>query len=29
MWDSEKEEYYFSDVDVSNALTESNDVSKY
>ncbi len=29
IWDSEKEEYYFSVVDVINALTESNDARKY
>ena len=29
IWDSEKEEYYFSVVDVVSALTESNDARKY
>ena len=29
IWDSEKEEYYFSVVDVINALAESNDARKY
>ena len=29
LWDSEKEEYYFSVVDVVSALTESNDARKY
>ena len=29
IWDSEKEEYYFSVVDVISALTESNDPSHY
>ena len=29
VWDSEKEEYYFSVVDVIGALTESNDPSHY
>lgn len=29
IWDSEKEEYYFSAVDVVSALTESNDARKY
>ena len=29
VWDSEKEEYFFSVVDVINALTDSNDASHY
>ena len=29
IWDSEKEEYYFSVVDVINALTDSSDARKY
>ena len=29
IWDSEKEDYYFSVVDVVSALTESNDARKY
>ena len=29
IWDSEKEEYYFSVVDVINALAEPKDVSDY
>ena len=29
IWDSDKEEYYFSVVDVISALTESNDARKY
>lgn len=29
IWDSEKEDYYFSGVDVVSALTESNDARKY
>ena len=29
IWDSKKEEYYFSVVDVINALTDSSDARKY
>ena len=29
IWDSEKEEYFFSVVDVINALTDSNEPRKY
>ena len=29
IWDAEKEEYYFSVIDVIGALTESNDPSHY
>ena len=29
VWDSEKEEYYFSVVDVINALTDSSEPRKY
>ncbi len=29
IWDSEKEEYYFSVVDVITALTDSSDARKY
>ena len=29
IWDSDKEEYYFSVVDVINALTDSSDARKY